>query len=414
MLRRTWLVCVLAMALAAREAWAAPVKLTVALLDDVATAEPFEELARKFEAEHPGIEIEYMLQFREDWHRLAVQLAGGVGPDIIAGYGVFSGHVIANDALLDLTPYIDRDNLRELVEDFAPAAIEPFIVDGKIYGFPKYTATGAMYFNTDMLDAAGIPYPDGAWTWDEFREIAAKLTVYDGNRITRWGYNLNNMWTWIYPWFYAAGADFSDPYHVPLASPEAYAAGRFLQEMQQSGALLFRFGQFGQRLAAMISSGSWELTWMAAQLPLGIAPMPTGPAGKATQMNNDIIGINKNTRHPEEAWAFLRWLYSEPVQREFLEITGWQPARRSLGFDWVDVIQERILSQGGRLPAGDVGLFFEATAYARHEPMFAEPQVIADHIMPALQRVILAGAPVESFFDEAARAANAVLAERRK
>lgn len=388
--------------------WAsAQVTITVAILEDPGVTREFEPLIEAFHQAHPDIQVELVGQFRENWDQLAVQIAGGVGPDVIAGYGVFTGHVMTNQVLLDLTPYIERYDLHHLVEDFAPAAIDPFRIDGAIYGFPKYTGTGGIFYNTHMFDLAGLAPPDPQWDWDDFRETARALTIFEADSVVQYGYNLNNMWTWIYPWFYAAGVDFSDPYRVPFDTPEAALAGTFLQEMQELQHLQFRFGRFPHLEAAMTNSGSWELTWMANEVPLGITEMPTGPAGKATQMNNDIIGINRDTPHPDEAFAFLRWWFGEENQRAYMETFGLQPARRSLGIDWLDTIADRLRGQGARVQ-GDPLLFLTATDYAYHEPMFADPIVVRD-VMSALQRVIIARQPVEPTFEEMARTTTAYL-----
>ena len=34
-------------------------------------------------------------------------------------------------------------------------------------------------YNRDLFDKAGITYPTTGWTWDEFREVAKKLTIKD-------------------------------------------------------------------------------------------------------------------------------------------------------------------------------------------------------------------------------------------
>ena len=31
-------------------------------------------------------------------------------------------------------------------------------------------------YNRDLFDEAGVDYPKEGWTWDEFREVAKKLT----------------------------------------------------------------------------------------------------------------------------------------------------------------------------------------------------------------------------------------------
>ena len=64
-------------------------------------------------------------------------------------------------------------------------------------------ATGVMlmYYNKDVFDAAGVPYPpakaDQAWTWDQFIEIAQKLTKdRSGKTADQEGFNPNDIDTY--------------------------------------------------------------------------------------------------------------------------------------------------------------------------------------------------------------------------
>ena len=55
---------------------------------------------------------------------------------------------------------------------------------------PKDTAPFAcVYYNKDLFDAAGLPYPKDDWDWDEFLNVAQQLTQRDAQgKITQWGF----------------------------------------------------------------------------------------------------------------------------------------------------------------------------------------------------------------------------------
>ena len=63
----------------------------------------------------------------------------------------------------------------------------------------------------------------------------------------------------------------------------------------------------------MVGNGNWML-WNFATFPdldYGAAPMPipdTGTGVKTTWSCGSYYAISANTKHPEEAWTFIKWL----------------------------------------------------------------------------------------------------------
>ncbi|MBD2863503.1 ABC transporter substrate-binding protein [Paenibacillus oceani] len=61
--------------------------------------------------------------------------------------------------------------------------LEPSIVElqrklsgGKLYGLPVWTATSGLFYNKDLFDKFGQPYPKEGMTWDELAELSKKMT----------------------------------------------------------------------------------------------------------------------------------------------------------------------------------------------------------------------------------------------
>ena len=135
-------------------------------------------------------------------------------------------------------------------------------------------------------------------------------------------------------------------------------------------------------------SGSWEITiWAGNQIPMGVAPVPDGPAGKATFTNTNIIGINASSEHPEEAWTFLKWLYGREAQLEYVRRYGMQPVLLSLGYDWVEMVVERIRNAGHPEVTG-IEAFVTGSAYAMPQPFFAKSAVIGQYIQPVVNQIM--------------------------
>ncbi len=62
----------------------------------------------------------------------------------------------------------------QIENGFAPVVAKDAIIDGKIYGLPIAIDTLALYYNEDILNAAGIISPPKTWT--EFKEAVKKIT----------------------------------------------------------------------------------------------------------------------------------------------------------------------------------------------------------------------------------------------
>ena len=53
-------------------------------------------------------------------------------------------------------------------------------IDGDYYAIPYCQNINMVYFNKKLFDEAGVEYPKNGWTWQDFRETAAKLTKGEG------------------------------------------------------------------------------------------------------------------------------------------------------------------------------------------------------------------------------------------
>ncbi|CAG7635794.1 hypothetical protein PAESOLCIP111_03705 [Paenibacillus solanacearum] len=80
----------------------------------------------------------------------------------------------------DMTPLIKAKNID--LGKFEPSTIEfqRRVGNGAIYSLPVWTATAALYYNKDIFDKFGVPYPKDNMKWDELYDLAKKLTRSEG------------------------------------------------------------------------------------------------------------------------------------------------------------------------------------------------------------------------------------------
>ncbi|MFE5321819.1 ABC transporter substrate-binding protein [Paenibacillus sp. NPDC056579] len=107
-------------------------------------------------------------------------IAADQTPDIIyASNGDLNGFKIL-DLLEDITPLAKEQQV-----DFG--RFDPIIFDsvravsdkGEVYGLPFFAHFSGLYYNKDIFDKFGVPYPEDGMTWEDTMELAKKLSRED-------------------------------------------------------------------------------------------------------------------------------------------------------------------------------------------------------------------------------------------
>ncbi len=199
-------------------------------------------------------------------------------------------------------------------------------IDGDTYLVPNTLTKWGLYYNKDLFDAVGEPYPseDIPMTWDEYTELADRLTHGEGGDKMYGALQL----TWPMYWYGEAimalgGGEYfyneeglsniEDPIfakalertyqmqHIDKSTPTHadIVASKTL-------APAFMSGRYAMNVA-----GGWILGWAddderyPRDWKLGIAPMPvdTGTTTKSWGVV-DGFGIPASSKHPELAFEF--------------------------------------------------------------------------------------------------------------
>ncbi|WP_181909407.1 ABC transporter substrate-binding protein [Paenibacillus taihuensis] len=306
----------------------------------------------EFEKDHPNIKIQLEAL---DATKLAAELATGDAPDVIRMSGVFDlpGYVIKGIAM-DLSDRIANSSVIKS-DDLLPIA-DIYRFDGKtvgtgpIYGLPKdWSNDYAIFYNKKAFDAAGVPLPDSSkpMTWPEVIDLAKKLTIKDGKTVkqyglsaTEWGKtepNFNNMLQYLL----SAGVNMNGDNNgsIDLNKPAAKdylnmwvqavkdgIGPNSINNDQTSGGDLFLSDK-----AAMIIDGYWYSGAIRSNEKskthlddYGMLPTPTAPGGTRVAPTGGATGaiINKETKHPEEAWTFYEWFFGGKPADDRAK-TGW-------------------------------------------------------------------------------------------
>ncbi|MCY0897334.1 MAG: extracellular solute-binding protein [Firmicutes bacterium] len=94
----------------------------------------------------------------------------------------------AQRALYDWTKFIDHPGVPWFnVKNFAPDAVQNWLVNGQFDGLPTMMNTYGYYYNVSLFKAAHLPLPKPGWTYAQFFHDIQVLTKKKGNTVTQYG-----------------------------------------------------------------------------------------------------------------------------------------------------------------------------------------------------------------------------------
>jgi multiple sugar transport system substrate-binding protein len=317
-----------------------------------------QELLDEFHATHPNIRVFYTPDPDNLEDRMLADMEAGTAPDVFQGCCSFFPIWAQAGQTLDLAPLIARDLPQELVAEWSSAQYAALRSDsGEQFGVPKYHGGLALYYNKDLFDEYGVPYPDGTWDYDDYLLAMERLTHdRDGDGQTDlWGSMLDVSWERIQIHVNGWGGNFvnpGDPTDCVMDEQPALDALEWLRARMWDDQVMATFPDvqnvetrqaFMQGKVAMVEDGSWALKDILtnAQFRVGVAPFPAGPVRRATLATTDGFAIYSGTEHPEEAWELVKFLISKEYGLAMAEANFLQPARSTLVEDWARVIRDQ-------------------------------------------------------------------------
>jgi multiple sugar transport system substrate-binding protein len=248
----------------------------------------------------------------------------------------------AKGALLNLDPMINADASFD-PKDFYPSLVETCRYQGKLFSLPRYTSVYVLFYNKDLFDAAGVKYPDDAWTWDDYLAAAKKLTVNSPDPDKRRMGCVIDFWgARIYPWVWAAGGEILDKSgrRCLLDMPQSQEALQFLVALRHKWNVCppttqadkrQNIAMFTNGKVAMFQTGAWDIQAMqeAKTLRWDIAPLPKRKQ-HATLLGTENYAIAAGSRHPKEAWELFKFLLGPKAQEVMGTELEKQPSRQSV------------------------------------------------------------------------------------
>jgi len=312
-----------------------------------------------FEARHPDIKLDILIVDQDD---IPIKLEGMIGAgeplDVWCSSWGAGGPPEVGHLMMDLTPLVERDEFD--MADFVPEILQIFVRQGKLLGLPLLSVPTFVYYNMDIFDEAGIPYPpldwdDDSWTWDAMLDLAQQLTHDYGDPVE----GQYGLWTQIRiedPGFIWGKNVFPEEVFDTGFADEVYLDDPVIERayqlrhdlmykdkvMPEAGimdALSQLGGAFQSGKMGMLLGGGWG-HWVYRGIEeeeedgfcWGAAPIPKGEPGifQLNEIYSDPWVITKGTPNAEAAWTFLKYVTSLEASRAYMQATGTPPTRRSL------------------------------------------------------------------------------------
>jgi multiple sugar transport system substrate-binding protein len=166
------------------------IELTFWMHQNPAFIEGNEELIRRFEEEHPNVDIK-LESFEYDLFLQTLQTAmpAGTEGDILELFGTWVCSYAEGGRLAEMPD--DVMSYSEAKEKVFAAPLDGYYCDGKLYGLPHEfnIENGAVLVNPAMFEAAGLDYPPQWESMEEMLADAQKLTQMDGDVMTVAGFH---------------------------------------------------------------------------------------------------------------------------------------------------------------------------------------------------------------------------------
>ena len=367
----------------------------------------FKSVVNQYTAIHPNVKITLVENPYDDyWTKLPLALQGSNGP------AIFNVHNSHHENLINyLAPY--DIPVEDLEEDFV--GVSAHVIDGKVYYTDYGMMTATMYYNKAMWSAAGLTEADIPTTWDQFREVAKKLTIRDEKgELIQAGFSFNGGAQGdVLGMQYQYGQNlFTEDGRVTFNNDAIKAVVQRMKDIYEvDGSGDYNFGNnsgdnFGQGMIAMylgwgFMHGLFQALWPETEFGSFEIPTPTEDVPYAYHRYNgeSTFGINKNAPADQQAVAqdIVRFfLANDQLQKEFVLANSIFPAKKSLAND-SDILSVSSIAV----------LANHIDRYIWPGPM---PSAVENNMKIALENIFYNGEDVEAALQNAEDACNEELA----
>ncbi len=339
----------------------------------------------------------------------------GSRPDIVMNYASDVAALARAGLIAPLDEYMqdNEDGFTAAdMQDIFPAYIDRYPqFQNRIYSIGFMRSMEVMYYNADLLRAAGFTKPPE--TWDEFAQVCAAVAkppdVYC--------YEMKADAADFASWVYSRGGDMvsADGGTVAFDQKPGLDALGFLNDLfRKRSAIIagrafqepgdFAAGKVAFTFDTTLGLGFYDRAVKGTSKPIGwgIAPMPRTLVKPVVNMSGPSLAVLKGTAEKQRAaFVFAKWLMDQEPNAQWVRATGYFPARASTRARLADYIAAN--------PA--FASAYEWLPYGRSEPSIAGWNPVRGLLADAMVAVARGKAMPEEALKDAARKAAMEIAD---
>ena len=297
---------------------------------NAAWGEPYSTIMKAygpaFEAD-TGIKLDW--QFVSDIEsKIVASVAAGTPPDTHYTNWVFQGPFMYNEIIRPLDEYMKAAG--HIREEFTKAMWDDSSLNGVLYAVPGGADWIVYFWNKDMYVEYGFDPEVPLDTFEDTEEISLKFHRTSGDKITHLGWNRRSFGATRLGFLFGGSFFNEDTGKVTPNDPAIVESINWvlnLTKKQGGYAAVDEFfgdnGSYGKPAfpwytsnMPYFASGFWaqeRIDTNAEGLPYGVGVPPTVEGAQGGIRFNSVQGwmyaIPVNAAHPEEAWAFDKWMF---------------------------------------------------------------------------------------------------------
>lgn len=291
----------------------------------------YHDLINEFEITHPGYNFMLDSYSANDFQYLSEyfhEIEAGNGPDIFYLNQNHLFWLIRNRYIRPMDDYAGNnfDNLDPLVK-------RAITYDKKTWIMPKNLHVFYLLYNKRLFDECGVEYPTPNWTWTDYLNAAKALTRIDRNdeRKSIFGAVPHRDYLYLTPLVWSFGGELVDENGVvKLDSAETVDAIRYAVDLTMKHKVTEPFDQwqywrttrnprhidrpFSRANQAMYLKAGTDLSiYLHDKLDFGVAPIPSGPAGRFSPLLFSGWAVSDSTPEPDTCGRLLNYLGVESI-----------------------------------------------------------------------------------------------------
>jgi multiple sugar transport system substrate-binding protein len=299
----------------------------------------YKPLVDAYQSKNPNVKIELVDLGSADYSNvLLIQLSGGADLDVVAvkdipGYA----NLVKQNRLESLNSYIKSANINT---GLYGGTVEQISVGNEVYALPFRSDFWVVFYNKDLFDAAGVPYPSNDMTLDQYDAIARGVTRGSGASKTYGAH--------YHTWRSAVSLfGILDGKHTIVDGNYDFLAPIYNRVLkQQTDGIVMDYatiktssahysGLFFNNQIAMVNMGTWFIATQIDKVKTGESlsnnwgivkyPHPDGVPAGTTLSTITSLAVNRNSKNKATALDFMRFV-SGPEGATIIAKTGTIPA----------------------------------------------------------------------------------------